>query len=159
MKNLEIERIRNIFRFSICICGDSSVLKSSPDYIMEKYDKFIGLELKNGLIDYDLLNSFKITEYKERWGCESDNIKNILKFLFNFEFLLEIRNRFNFHVLVSIVDVIEIFEKYIGPIGKITHKTYGLHPSMEELVITLVNLESVGIEVIRDIKIKDLYAN
>jgi hypothetical protein len=143
-ESIEIERLRNIFRFALCICADSSVMKSSPDYIMEKYNKFIGVSTNDSIEGFDSFN-----EYIKIWGEGSNKVKNQVIFLHLFEVYSK--------RIIDISNIIDYFERYIGSINKVSgEEISGLHTKLEMIIKSWINTKSIDVKILRDIKLKEL---
>lgn len=90
------------FSFNFHRCSDINFLYQSPDYIMEKWDKYIGIRPDFNNINFNCNEEIKINEYYNIWGDSFIN-KKIILFIFRM-------NNSNF--LPS--NIIDIFEETTG---------------------------------------------
>jgi hypothetical protein len=110
------EQLINLFEFTgIFLSGDLDILKQSPDYILEKYDKIIGVDIK---INEDI--SIQYIAWKNTWG-ENKKVNSI--FLF-FEHIIMcdgwIDNKYDHWLTYITIEQFKSgFKKYIGYINNI----------------------------------------
>jgi len=137
---MKTEQIINLFEFtSIFLSGDLDILKQSPDYILEKYDKIIGADIK---INQDV--SILYLDWKKTWG-ENEKVKSIFLFL-EYIVICDFANKSqNNHWLthITIEQFKSVFKKYIGDINYINdheHMYNSLHFILKD------NLTSVFIK-------------
>jgi hypothetical protein len=142
-KNLN--KIRNLFSFTLLfseIILDNELYKHSPDYILEKYNKFIGfepiLDFKESDNDIKLINT-----YEKIW--KADLVKQQILYINN--------NSLN------LLKMVESFEKYIGPIYLIKEEQVsGLHHNLEKELDKIIEFNSDNIKIIlRDLRIKSYF--
>lgn len=113
-------QLYNLIRFVVIFTGE--VNRSSSDYILEKYNKYIGFKpIKNNGAPTERIKIWEVS-----WG-DSKSIKNQL------HFLTSINGGKN------LSDIIELFEKHIGPFDMINDiEMSGLHPLLEGKVVESV---------------------
>jgi hypothetical protein len=120
----------------------------SPDYILEKYNHWIGFKPVTEFPFYtpDELLIF-VSNYYKRWGGKgSEEIRRQL-------FYLKLTEGMN------VLKMVDMFQRYIGPLNMINpHPMKGLHEIMERDFVPAViekNKENITI-VLRDLKISNL---
>jgi hypothetical protein len=123
----------------------------SPDYVLEKYNHWIGFTptVENKLYTPDDMINF-FNQYWKTWRPGADNIngklKNILMYLYSTQ-NMNLLNMFN------------KFEEYIGPVSMINSTSLkGLHEIAERDFVPKViekNKEYITI-VLRDLKLSNL---
>ena len=146
-------KIRNLFRFGLLFSkyADSSILKQSPDYVLEKYNLLIGFKPK-----YDIDFSKEIYPkniligmnlYIGKWGIES--FKKVYPQVL---FILFIDENLN------LKNILKYFDYFIGDIRDISDENYNLHPNLESFVDKLVESSEKDImKLERDMKISDIF--
>jgi hypothetical protein len=167
----DLERIHNLFcfnsNFSKYIKGED-LLKQSPDYILEKYYHWIGFKpcIEGLLYTPDDLLTF-MTRYFSKWGISIDpwyknfnGTKNFTGIQFSVQdlqraliYLKLTESRLN------LMEMISIFERYIGPISMISPETKkGLHEVLyRDLVVPVIERNDTNITIVlRDMKLKQL---
>jgi hypothetical protein len=153
--NPEFNRIMNLIRFNVNFTKYEHTTKleiQSPDYVLEKYNHWIGFE---PTIDHKMYTPDDMTDffnkYWKTWklnceSIESGKLKNILMYLYSTQ-NMNLLNMFN------------KFEEYIGPASMINSTSLkGLHVIMERDFVPKViekNKENITI-VLRDLKIKEI---
>jgi len=146
-KNLN--KIRNLLSFNINLNRFMDVgplVNQSPDYILEKYNHWIGFEPVTDYPHYtpDNLVSF-FNQYHKLWGDETLKVKRHLLYLMETENL-------------KILNMTNSFGKYFGPIEMISdEKKIGLHFKIERFQNELLigNKENIKV-ILRDMRLKDL---
>jgi len=117
-----LERLVNLISF-IYIFYVESLLKSSPDYILEKWKWFIG----NIVLDKNLPieDSESYIKYKKTWNIKDDDkIKGIFYFLSSCMNTLHLKNMINAYI------------NFGGDLNKISSKKKkGLHPNLNRYVL------------------------
>jgi hypothetical protein len=143
-------RVLNLLRFNLNFSRftDCKLIDQSPDYIIEKYNHWIGFEPCSDYSGYTPDNCHKfIDSYYKRWGSSSKNCHRQLLYLHESEEL---------HFLW----MIKYFEMYIGPIEKISddHKS-GLHHLIEvEFIPKVLQLNEKNVKtILRDLKISQIF--
>jgi len=150
----EFTKFMNLIRFNInfsrFISGNDP-LSQSPDYILEKYNHWIGFE---PTIDHKMYTPDDMTDFFNKywkvWRPNTNQIngklKNILMYLYSTQ---------NMNLLL----MSEKFQEYIGPLEMIgSYPMKGLHEVTErDFVPTVIdkNKEDIII-VLRDLKISNL---
>jgi len=148
--NKEYNQIVNLTKFNVNFSKfihNNDLLSHSPDYILEKYNYWIGFE---PIVEYKMYTPDDMTnfflDYWKRWRVYekySVEVKNILMYLYS-------TRRMN------LVQMSEKFEEYIGPMNLISDvpDKRGLHHLTERFVNEVLekNKDNVKI-VLRDIKI------
>lgn len=156
-----LERLHNLICFNVLFSKfirNNNLLHHSPDYILEKYNHFIGFNPvvpDNKKVEYhdvagyllytpvDLTNFF--LQYTKIWKDSSHLVIRQLHYLKNTENL-------------CIYSMVKFFEKYIGPINQISPEAkIGLHPHLNDFVQTVLDKNSGKIDIIlRDMKLGEL---
>jgi len=150
----DFNKIMNLIRFNInfskFIRGNDP-LSQSPDYILEKYNHWIGFEptVDHKMYTPDSMIDF-FNKYWKVWRPDTNQInsklKNILMYLYSTQ---------NMNLLL----MSEKFQEYIGPLEMIdSYPMKGLHEVTErDFVPTVIdkNKENIII-VLRDLKISNL---
>ena len=144
----ELNKIVNLLRFTILFRHDS--YNQSPDYIIEKYNHFIGFEptVKYKIYTPDNMTTFFLKYYK-RWNVDdsiSEKIDMILKYL------LSSRSSYSFNLLT----MVKSFEEYIGELESISSEPKrGLHTNLEGVVEMIINNNLKDLtHILRDLKLK-----
>jgi len=146
-KNLN--KIRNLLSFNLNLnkhCDVGPLVKQSPDYILEKYNHWIGFKpvsYHSGYTPDNLMPFFN--QYHKLWG---DNIFKVKRQLL---YLMETEN-------LQLTKMVNSFEKYFGPIEMVSDlKKTGLHVLLERFQNDLLigNKEDVKI-ILRDMRLKEL---
>jgi hypothetical protein len=144
----DLERIHNLFCFNVNFSKfvyNEELWKQSPDYILEKWNHWIGFQPDNSDLSYpESLDDF-MDKYLKIWK-NIDGVKNILIYLK----LTEQR--------LDLMTMVFFFEKYLGPISMISPiSTKGLHPNLYEFVETVIGRNDDNItKVLRDMKLGQL---
>lgn len=146
-KNLN--KIKNLLGFNLNLNKFMDVgplANQSPDYILEKYNHWIGFEPITDYPHYtpDGLVTF-FNQYHRLWGDEIFNVKRQLLYLMETENL-------------KILNMVNSFEKYFGPIDLISSVIKpGLHFKIERFQNDLLigNKENIKV-ILRDMRLKDL---
>jgi len=146
-----MEKFKNLLKFNLVFSKftnanitEDILLNSSPDYIIEKFKQFLGIDPVYKEIELNFNDKDFLIEYNKIWN----NIehKNILIYLLNTDGL-------NIKILYN------NFEKYIGDFDMITSKiTKGLHHKLEKyLLASIISNNKKQINIInRDIKINSV---
>lgn len=150
----DFNKIMNLIRFNVNFTKYENTMrleKQSPDYVLEKYNHWIGFTptVENKLYTPDDMINF-FNQYWKTWRPGTDNIngklKNILMYLHSTE-NMNLLNMFN------------KFEEYIGPVSMINSTSLkGLHAIAEINFVPKViekNKEYITI-VLRDLKLSNL---
>ena len=143
MEDKHLNKIINLFSFNINL---TKLESQSPDYILEKYNHWIGTDpiIPVNLYTPDDLLSFML-RYQKRWGS-SELIRRQLMYL-------NLTENLNIRTMVS------RFEEYIGPIEMISsERKGGLHEITKRDFIPKVLEKNNGdiITILRDLKINSL---
>jgi len=146
-KNLN--KILNLLQFTICLNGGGThtkLLSQSPDYIIEKYDHWIGIEPITDYPHYtpDNLISF-FTQYEKIWGVRSS---------------IDVRR----HLLyfgdtnLNLSRMVQSFERYFAPIQMISSQVKpGLHPLSDKFTKDILELNGWNlVPLLRDMRLRDL---
>ena len=144
----DLERIHNLLCFNSIFSRrvlGNSLTSSSPDYIMEKYFYWIGIEPKVEVSE----KHFRIflEEYRKRWNPRVIGFENVLLYLWETSSVSDLRV------------VCNKFEKWIGPLSEICPMTKkGLHPVLyKELTSVWIDSNDEAItEILRDMTITKL---
>jgi hypothetical protein len=141
-KNLN--KIYNLFKFNLIfseIILDNELYKHSPDYILDKYNRYIGFEPKSNFIELDSDKSLT-SSYEKIW--KSDLVKRQILYLSKSG--------------LNLLNMFDVFEKYIGPISSIKEvEEAGLHHNLELELNKILNVNSNNIKIIlRQLKLNEL---
>ena len=146
--NKEYNQIVNLTKFNVNFSNfvdNCDLLSQSPDYIIEKYQHWIGFEptIECKLYTPDDMTDFFL-KYWKRWGIfEEYSVKNILMYLYSTQSM-------------NLVQMSEKFEEYIGSMSMIsdTPDKRGLHHKSDLFINDVLekNKDNVKI-VLRDMKI------
>ena len=144
--NKELNKIVNLLRFTLLFRND--LYNQSPDYIIEKYDHFIGFQpTVNNTYTPDNITT-PLLKYYKRWKVDdTKNIDSILKYLYSISFVDN-----------DIIHMTKKFEEYIGELEHISSEPKrGLHTSLESVVsiITSNKLKELT-PILRDLKLKSI---
>ena len=144
--NRELNKIANLLRFTIIYFD--KLYNQSPDYIIEKYDHFIGFEptVPYRIYTPDNMETFFL-KYQKRWGVNSPKIDMILKYLLSCQMgPTDLKFR------------LRKFEEYIGGLELIqSEPKMGFHPNLEDLIESIINNSSEEIKpILRDLKLKSI---
>ena len=146
--NKEYNQIINLTKFNVNFSefiDKSDLLSQSPDYILEKYQHWIGFKptIKCKLYTPDDMTDFFL-KYWKRWGIfEEYSMKNILMYLYSTRSM-------------NLVLMSEKFEEYIGPMSMISDvpDKRGLHQLTERFVDEVLKKNKDNVKVVlRDMKI------
>ncbi len=146
--NKEYNQIINLTKFNVNFSefiDKSDLLSQSPDYILEKYQYWIGFKptIKCKLYTPDDMTDFFL-KYWKRWGTfEEYSVKNILMYLYSTRSM-------------NLVLMSEKFEEYIGPMSMISDvpDKRGLHQLTERFVDEVLKKNKDNVKVVlRDMKI------
>ena len=147
-------KIMNLIRFNVNFTkyeNTTKLEKQSPDYVLEKYNHWIGFEpiVEHKFYTPDNMIIF-FNQYWKTWRPNTESLnsklKNILMYLYSTE-NMNVLNMFN------------KFEEYIGPVSMInSNPLRGLHELAEREMVSAViekNKEYITI-VLRDLKLSNL---
>ena len=146
--NKEYNQIINLTKFNVNFSefiDKSELLSQSPDYILEKYNHWIGFNptIKCKLYTPDDMTDFFL-KYWKRWGIfEEYSVKNILMYLYSTRSM-------------NLVLMSKKFEEYIGPMSMISDvpDKRGLHQLTERFVDEVLKKNKDNVKVVlRDMKI------
>jgi hypothetical protein len=149
--NKEYNQIANLTKFNVNFSkfvDHCDLLKQSPDYILEKYNYWIGFEptIVHKIYTPDDMTDF-FNKYWERWGIfEEYELKNILMYLHSTQNL-------------NMVLMSEKFEEYIGPMSMIsdTPDKRGLHHVTHNFVDQVLEKNKDNVKVVlRNMKIESI---
>jgi hypothetical protein len=152
--NKEYNQIVNLTKFNVHFSkfvDHCDLLKQSPDYIIEKYNHWIGFEptVEHKMYTPDDMTDF-FNKYWKIWRPSTkyinNKLKNILMYLYSTQNL-------------SLLTMVEKFEEYIGPLHMIsdTQDKKGLHHLTEKFVHQLLEKNANNVKVVlRDMKIDNI---
>lgn len=148
----ELNKIINLLRFTFLF--KDNLYNQSPDYIIEKYDHFIGFEptAKYRIYTPDHMATFFLKYYK-RWKVDdSKKIDTILKYL------LSSQLSFGSPRINLWETMIKSFEEYIGGLESISSEPKrGLHTNLENIVNSIIGNNLKGLTpILRDLKLKSI---
>lgn len=144
-----LNKLMNLIRFNLNLskyADARSLERQSPDYILEKYNHWIGFEPATPHPHYtpDNLHNF-LNLYRRIWG-DHDQVRRHLLYLYQTKSM-------------NLVQMVTYFERYFGPIDLISAiEKSGLHPIIESDFLPKVieaNKEKLTI-ILRDLRIKSL---
>jgi len=150
----EYNKIVNLTKFNVNFSkfvDHCDLLKQSPDYILEKYNHWIGFEstVEHKLYTPDDMTDF-FNKYWKMWRPSTEDInkklKNILMYLYSTQNL-------------NIVLMSEKFEEYIGPMSMIsdTPDKRGLHHVTHNFVDQVLEKNKDNVKVVlRTMKIESI---
>ncbi len=137
---MNLSKLQGLFNFISLVSKntDAKPMGQSPDYIMEKFKRYIGgiegfefPELECDDDDYKFLN-----EYFKIWNKNPDNFSNILVFI----------NKANWDSETLPSVKLKYFKKYIGDYSSIIDSGYhdiGIHPVLNDFLVKLTNHEKL----------------
>jgi hypothetical protein len=148
--NKEYNQIVNLTKFNVNFSKfihNNDLLSHSPDYILEKYNHWIGFE---PTVEYKMYTPDDMTnfflDYWKRWRVYekySVEVKNILMYLYSTQNM-------------NLISMSEKFEEYIGPMSMISDvpDKKGLHHLTERFVGEVLEKNKYNVKVVlRDMKI------
>ena len=146
--NKELNKLINLLRFTLLFRND--LYNQSPDYIIEKYDHFIGFQptVEYRFYTPDNMATFFL-KYNKRWKVNDTKTIMILRYLYTLSFS---DNENIFQLMVK------KFEEYIGELEHISSEPKrGLHTNLESVVsiITSNKLKELT-PILRDLKLKSI---
>ncbi len=148
----EYNQIVNLYKFNINFSkyADNNLMDMSPDYVIEKYNHWIGF---TPTVEYnmytpdDMINFFH--KYWKRWKIfdkYDKDVKNILMYLYSTQSL-------------QAIEMFSKFEQYIGPVTMISDvaNKRGLHVLTEKVMFEVIEGNSKNLKVIfREMKLRTL---
>ena len=148
--NKEYNQIVNLTKFNMNFSNfihNNDLLRHTPDYILEKYEHWIGFEPTIECVLYtpDDMTDFFL-KYWKRWRVYekySVKVKNILMYLYSTQSM-------------NLLEMSEKFEEYIGPMSMISDvpDKRGLHHLTERFVGEVLEKNKDNVKVVlRDMKI------
>ena len=146
--NKEYNQIVNLIKFNVNFSefiSNNDLLSHSPDYILEKYNHWIGFNptIECKLYTPDDMTTFFL-KYWKRWGIfEEYSVKNILMYLYSTRSM-------------NLVLMSEKFEEYIGPMNMISDipDKKGLHHKSDLFINDVLEKNKDNLKVVlRDMKI------
>ena len=149
--NKEYNQIVNLIKFNVNFSefiSNNDLLSHSPDYILEKYNHWIGFNptIECKLYTPDDMTTFFL-KYWKRWGIfEEYSVKNILMYLYSTRSM-------------NLISMSEKFEEYIGPMIMISDSPdkKGLHHLTERFVGEVLEKNKDNVKVVlRDMKIGNI---
>jgi hypothetical protein len=150
----EYNQIVNLTKFNVNFSkfvDHCDLLKQSPDYILEKYNHWIGFEptVEHKTYTPDDMSYF-FNKYWKMWRPSTDDInnklKNILMYLYSTQNL-------------SLLTMVEKFEEYIGPMSMISDEPdkRGLHHVTHNFVDQVLEKNKDNVKVVlRNMKIESI---
>jgi len=126
-------QIKNLYLFYFLYNGadrDCDILKQSPDYLLEKWNKLIGIN-GNEIKYPELLESQLFQEWRKIWlrGRTNPISDNIMMFL------IKTHKREREGKYCHFLTLYNLFQKYIGRTYEITQEEYKhLHPHLVKAV-------------------------
>lgn len=151
----DYSKIENLISFNVifsALVDGNDPLSQSPEYIIEKYDTFIGFKptVEHKIYTPDNMTDF-FNKYWKIWKPNNSlltdkKFKNILMYLYS------IKNNRDF------LKIFDNFEEYIGELKNISDFTKtSLHPSLKSFVESILKSNKEDIKtILRDLKIKKI---
>lgn len=137
----------NLIRFNTNLSHHADVGNletQSPDYILEKYDHWIGFEPNSNWSGYTPDNcQIFLLKYSKRWGKPTPKLHRILIYLYLTKSM-------------KLLQMVELFETYIGKFSFISNEPKGrLHELLElDFIPKIIEMNKKNIQIIiRDEKI------
>jgi len=157
---------KNLVNFSIlmhnCVINnntnEATMLGYDPEYIMEKWNKYIGVIPTQNINKDNLTKLSVIDKWIKRWHVSDeqvDNMKNILMFIIkvnNKHFFLrglevdenDPSNHIKPNSVWFLSDLVELFEEVVGPADDINTELYNhLHPIVAKVITEWENSKLV----------------
>lgn len=134
-------QIDNLVKFCFLFSdGTSPLLSHDSSYILEKWDRYIGCQIRN---NYEIDDTPKIlSDWIDRWGKDNfEKIKDVLYFIY-----------FLWDVSWSITNIIELFNRFFNSEEINDSKTNGLHPLLSDYINSWLNQKEVN----RDYKLNQI---
>lgn len=149
----EYNQIVNLIKFNVNFSKfihNNDILSHSPDYILEKYQHWIGFKptIEYKLYTPDSMTNF-LLDYWKRWRVYekySVEVKNILMYLYSTQHM-------------NLISMSQKFEEYIGPMNMISDipDKRGLHHLTERFVVEVLEKNKDNVKVVlRDMKIGNI---
>ncbi len=150
----EYNQLVNLTKFNVNFSrfiSNNEILHQSPDYILNKYNHWIGFEptVEHKSYTPDDMTDF-FNKYWKIWRPSVNDInsklKNILMYLYSTQNM-------------NLITMVGKFEEYIGHINKVSElpNKKGLHFKLDEFVGTVLKENEDNIKIIlRDMKINSL---
>lgn len=148
----EYNQIVNLYKFNINFSkyADNNLMDMSPDYVIEKYNHWIGFTptVEYNMYTPDDMINF-LHKYWKRWKIfdkYDKDVKNILMYLYSTQSL-------------QAIEMFSKFEQYIGPVTMISDvaNKRGLHVLTEKVIFELIEGNSENLKVIfREMKLRTL---
>ena len=144
-----LQRLVNLYSFLVIYLFQDSLQLTSPDYLIEKWNHWIGtdVKLKPNVIQPGQIIAF--SDYRKRWHLDTD------------EKILDVKEIFYFINAIDDDDIrvyIHWFQHFGGELTKIcSKKKTGLHPIAHNKVKSLMQDEQELLKIfLRDMKIDTL---
>lgn len=120
--NLTHNKVCNILYFVAIISVFDNTYNQSPDYILEKWNRYIGMDVSKSSVDISIRTMDKIEKYKARWSNSE---------LYDRQFHIILNYLFNMTTINHLSTMVDEFKKYVGS-GDINNSDYdgGIHPIM-----------------------------
>jgi hypothetical protein len=143
MEDIYQNKIENILKFTVLFTLHEKIKSYSPDYIIEKYDRWIGIKPIN--IEY--YNNVEILEYEKIWGDIIDVKPQI-------NYIIEIcKLKYD---STNIESILKVFEKCIGDPNSVKSEIIsGLSAPLNYKVNYIMKTNDIT-KIIRDLKLRDL---
>ncbi len=69
-RNKAVRMLKNMIAFCVLMENHNGILDKSPDYIMEKFKRYMGKDDESFKWGLDNVNMAKVEVYCERWGVK-----------------------------------------------------------------------------------------
>lgn len=139
-----VERLLNLHRL-VCVLHDLVEKNHSPDYVLEKWNRYMGEEVK--LVDAAKDSSYVVRfyVYKKVWGEVALEIRSIYYFISLLENNYRVKNIFKW------------FEYFGGDFDKIpSERQKGLHELLQQKSYEMLNKDKTCQALLRELKIKEV---
>jgi len=147
-------QLENLYIFYFLYNGitqSCDLIMQSPDYILEKWEKLIGITPPD--TKYTELQDIKLyQEWHQRWMRNGEN--HIPESLMMF--LVKTHPKENNGNYLRLIPIVKIFEEYIGKISKITKEQYKhIHPVIIGAIQEYIK-RTIKDEDLREVKLNNL---
>lgn len=127
-------KIDNLIKFSFNFHKDMGDYwyDQSPDYILEKWDKYIGVSPTKKKDDSTIDFYFKKWLKNDQWNIDFDKLESVIVFLDSIN-----KRSINYW---TVSDLIRIFEECIGDVNDINEESYdSLHSLLKKEIVKWLN--------------------
>ena len=151
MTHTQIEKLYTFYFLYNGIDRKCNLLQQSPDYLLEKWDKLIGIE--GNETKYPELQESKLyQEWEKIWlrGKPNPIPDNIMMFL------IKTHPQENNRKYCQFLKLCKLFQNYIGKTSEITQDEYNhIHPLLVEIVKEVIN-STIDREDLREVLLNNM---